>query len=444
MKLGQGSTMWERITGMSVGPVDGLYEEVPKTNFAPRLGIAWDPTGSGKISVRSGFGIFYDTMLTKSTFDRMQLNPPNFAAGTVRSDDPTTPSPIFVLGTSDQRPFGFQLPGVQAGLNEKGGPIGVRAQIAGAPPTSQLPYSVNWFWGIQYALPGNWVVEGNYSGSRGFHLWTITDRNRCAGCGVARLSPFFGVLEYHDNGADSIYHGGSFVVKKRFAQGLGFETAYTFGKTIDVISGGTGIGGAWADVYDAYDFRAQRGLSQNDYPQRLSARYVWELPKLETSNSFVRGVLGGWQTSSIIILQSGRPHTVRITNRDYNNDAQFLDLPDAPLTAFPSWENADYINGTTFKASDFPAPPVGRGGNLGRNTYRGPGLAQVDFSLIKNTRVPWFTTEPAAMQIRFEAYNLFNRVNINNWETNLANNSFGRATSARDPRTIQLGLRIAF
>lgn len=66
------------------------------------------------------------------------------------------------------------------------------------------------------------------------------------------------------------------------------------------------------------------------------------------------------------------------------------------------------------------------------------------FFSFNELQAPWFPSEPAAMQIRFEAYNLFNRVNINNWETNLANSSFGRATSARDPRTIQLGLRIAF
>jgi hypothetical protein len=396
------------------------------------------------MSIRGGFGIFYDSMLTKSTFDRMQLNPPNFAAGTVRRDDPTTPDPLYVFGTSDDEPFGFQLPGVRAGLNEKGGPIGVRAQIAGTPLESQLPYSVNWFWGIQYALPGGWVVEGNYTASRGISLWTITDRNRCDGCGTARLSPFFAVLEYHDNGADSIYHGGNFLVKRRFANGIGMQAAYSFGKTIDVISGGTGIGGAWADVYRAYDFRAQRGLSQNDYPQRLSFSYVWELPALSSSPALVRGLIGGWQTSTVTILQSGRPYTVNITNRDYNNDAQFNDLPDAPAAQFGPFTNRDFIDGTTFKAADFPAPAAGRQGNLGRNTYRGPGFAQVDFSLIKNTTIPWFSQEGAQFQIRLETFNLFNRVNLNNFVTSLNSGTFGRSTTAREPRTIQLGLRMVF
>jgi hypothetical protein len=442
--LGPGSTMAQRIATMTIGPVDGLFQSVPKHYFAPRLGIAWDPTKTGKMSIRSGFGIFYDSFLTKSTFDRMQLNPPNFAAGTARSDDPTSPKPIFVLGTSNERPYGFVLPGARAGLNPAGGPIGVRAQVAGTPGTSQLPYTVNWFTGIQYALTSKWTVEADYLGSRGIHLWSITDRNRCAGCGTARLNPYFAVLEYHDNAGDSIYHGGTFIVKRRFDRGLTADVTYSIGKTIDAMSGAGGIGGATAQVFDAYNIRAQRGLSQNDYPQRLSSSFVWDIPVPKMSNAVANGVLGGWQTSGIMVFQKGRPYTVFISNRDNNNDASFVDLPDAPAKQFGDWTRSDYIRGT-FVAADFPQPTLGsRQGNLGRNTFRGPGYAQVDLSIIKNTQLPWFTPEKARFQLRVETFNLFNRVNINNWETNLAQGAFGRATTARDARTIQLGLRIAY
>jgi len=157
----------------------------------------------------------------------------------------------------------------------------------------------------------------------------------------------------------------------------------------------------------------------------------------------VKGVLGGWQTSGVLLLQSGRPYTVLVTNRDYNNDTAFVDKPDAPSKQFGGWSRSDYITGA-FKAADFPAPPAGREGNLGRNTYRGPGFANLDFSLIKNTKVPWFTRERAQMQLRGETFNLLNRVNINNWDTNLANTTFGTATSARDARTIQLRLRVVY
>jgi hypothetical protein len=281
------------------------------------------------------------------------------------------------------------------------------------------------------------------------HLWSIIDRNRCAGCGTTRLNPYFAVLEYHDNAASSIFHGASFLVRRRFAAGLGMEAAYSIGKTIDLMSGGGGIGGAGSvgstanPVFDGYNLRGQRGLSTNDYPQRLSWSYVWSLPTPGIRNALVKRTLGGWETSGFLVLQSGRPYTVLVSNADYNNDAAFVDKPDAPAAKFANWSRSDYINGT-FRASDFPVPTGGREGNIGRNIYRGPGFAEMDFSIIKNTRVPWFRPEGAQTQLRVETFNLFNRVNISNWDTNLSNSTFGKGTSARDPRTIQLGLRMVF
>jgi hypothetical protein len=170
---------------------------------------------------------------------------------------------------------------------------------------------------------------------------------------------------------------------------------------------------------------------------------VWDLPIPKMSNVVANGVLGGWQTSGIMVFQKGRPYTVLTTARDNNNDASFVDLPNAPTKQFGDWTRSNYIAGT-FTAADFPNPAPGVQGNLGRNTFRGPGFAQVDVSVIKNNQLPWFTHEKAKLQIRIETFNILNRVNINAWETNLAAGAFGKATSARDPRTIQLGLRIAF
>jgi hypothetical protein len=448
--MGEGSTMMDRVRNMSVGPVKGLLSNLKYLNLAPRLGVAWDPTHTGKMSVRSGFGIFYDTFYTKTTFDREQLNPPYFAAGSIRSDDPSAfAKPIYVLGTSDTAPYGFVLPGAQAGLNAKGGPIGVRASIAGAQVT--FPYTINWFTGVQYAFTPKWVVESNYSASRGIHLYTHIDRNRCDGCGVARISPFFSTLEWQDNAGDSIYHGVSLMVRHLMQHGLSFQAAYTIGKGIDSMSGGSGTGGQWGDVYDAYNLRAQRGLGSQDVPQRLALSYVWSIPGWRGQNAFAHIVASGWELSGITILQKGQPQTITTSNADYNNDGLFLDKPDVPSTNFGGWSRSDYINGT-FKVTDFPAPPKDpvtgaylREGNIGRDVYRGPGLAQFDVSAIKNTKVPWFRSEGAQMQLRFEFFNFFNRVNLSGWGTSLSSpNTFGKATSARDPRTLQLGARIAF
>jgi hypothetical protein len=87
---------------------------------------------------------------------------------------------------------------------------------------------------------------------------------------------------------------------------------------------------------------------------------------------------------------------------------------------------------------------LGQEGNLGRNTYHGPGLAQVDLSLLKNFPIPWFLHEGAKLQFRAESYNLLNRVNLSGFDTNLADGTFGMATSTFTPRSFQFAARIEF
>jgi hypothetical protein len=98
-----------------------------------------------------------------------------------------------------------------------------------------------------------------------------------------------------------------------------------------------------------------------------------------------------------------------------------------------------------FKVSDFPAPVFGQEGNLGRGTYRGPGYANTDLSMIKNFKTPWLHGEAANLRFSAEAFNLFNRVNLSDPNTNLnGTTTFGRSTSARASRNIQFGMRLSF
>jgi len=108
-----------------------------------------------------------------------------------------------------------------------------------------------------------------------------------------------------------------------------------------------------------------------------------------------------------------------------------------------TYSRSDYLKGL-FPASAFPGPPLGQEGNIGRGTVRGPGLAQVDFSILKNFKAPWFWGEGSKFQFRAEFYNLFNRVNLNNFDGDLASGTFGTATGVFTPRTIQLGARLEF
>jgi hypothetical protein len=98
-----------------------------------------------------------------------------------------------------------------------------------------------------------------------------------------------------------------------------------------------------------------------------------------------------------------------------------------------------------FPVSAFPVPALGREGNLGRNTFDGPGLAQVNVNVVKTIHIPWFIGEEGAtIEIRSEIFNVLNRVNLNNPISDLSSGLFGLSTSQKSPRAAQFGLRIAF
>lgn len=144
-------------------------------------------------------------------------------------------------------------------------------------------------------------------------------------------------------------------------------------------------------------------------------------------------------------MQKGNPITITNTaawpRGDFNADGNNNDRPNAPADSVKrdGWERSDYLNGI-LNISDFPVPAPGTNGNLGRNTFRGPGFAQVDLSLSK-----WFRlTESLRAQIRADSFNAFNRVNLSNPVTDLNAPNFGRSLSTETPRSYQLGLRLEF
>jgi hypothetical protein len=206
-------------------------------------------------------------------------------------------------------------------------------------------------------------------------------------------------------------------------------------------------------VIDAYNINAQRGLSSQDTPKQLSFNGLWQLPTPGIGNGFVKEVVGGWQISALGTLMSGFPATVFSTRPqdDFNLDGQDYDLPNVPSfgRTLKGLSRSKFLTGT-FKASDFPLPvngngvPTGQEGDLGRNTYRGPGFAQTDGAIAKNTKLPFFFGEPANLQFRLDAYNLFNRVNLQGWDTNLADGNFGKAGGVAQARTLQLSTKLVF
>ncbi|MFB3830033.1 MAG: hypothetical protein ACE15B_24910 [Bryobacteraceae bacterium] len=219
------------------------------------------------------------------------------------------------------------------------------------------------------------------------------------------------------------------------------QAAYTFGKTITDADEGY----QETNFIDAGDRRLNRAVADFDAPQKLALTGVWEVPLFRSATGVAGAIVKGWQISGFAIFQKGQPLTVTESlawpRGDYNADNQTGDRPNAPADGVRrgGWSNAEFLTGI-LRAADFPLPVRGANGNLGRNTFRGPGFAQVDMALSKQFRI----TERVSARLSFDAFNALNRVNLNAPSMVLSNNNFGKATSTLTPRQTQAGLRVRF
>ncbi len=463
--LGSGATFQERIANASIGEVPALLETHRIWYFAPRFSFAWAPDRfKGNLSIRGGVGVFMNRWPNIVWSDQTRFNPPYQSSITADRRTPGGPQPVYGLCGLDTSPFNCPFPaGLRLGVNERGGPIGARAGIGGTAPDLRYAYTTNRFFGIQYSPHPDWVIEADYLGSLSVHQYLATNRNRFAGDRndnglIDRLNPFFANVGYTDNSGWGKHNGGTLSLRKRFSRGYTLQASFTTGKTISVSDAqGPGRDSSLSPIVDAYDINSQQGLASFDISKRFAFSIVYEVPYPNWGNRFAENIIGGWQVSSIVILQDGYPFWV-IDSRDFNGDGQGFDRPLTP--AFGNSKHCDrgeFLSGC-LDFIDFPQPQCllrdaagncirwASGGDLGRNTFRGPGYANVDLSAMRNFRIPWFTgKEGARLQFRGEIYNLFNRVNLTNVNANVAAGpAFGRATGVFNPRTVQLGLRIDF
>ena len=437
-------------------PFDGGLWSGGLHHISPRLGFAWDPSGEGKMSVRGGWGRFYERP-SNQLWDSEYTNLPSFAVTSATIFDPV--KPVFGLGASETMPYNFPRPsGLTAGLNPQGGLINGRAKADLLDPTIGSMYLDNWFAGVQREVAHQVAVEADYIGSRGDNMFLRYNVNRFDGDLLDGrfdgLIPGVGSLLYGQALDKSQYHGGTVSVRVN-RSGVQFGTAYTLGKATDYSSTITP-----PQRPDAFGAASQdKGPSDFDIRHKVSMSVNWRIPG--PSSGAARAVAGGWQLGSVMIAQSGSPFTVycnkafspitdaagRIVGNsgcDYNADNEGNDRPNAPsFGSTIDTSNAAFIAGV-FKASDFPTPAPGTNGDLGRNAYRGPHYFNVDLSLIKSFRVPWINGPGADAQFRIESFNFLNHTNLTQPEGNMAAPLFGRSSSALAGRIVQFSGRFTF
>lgn len=469
-----GATFEQQIANAKVAVLDKVLKSNLKNNFGPKFGFAYDPIGNGRISVRGGFGVNYDVP-SDQVFPPGPSNPPVIAF--VNLSNQTAPFvPIYGLGTSATAPYGFPTPVVQTGLDAKNGPTFTKAALTVMDPNLKTEYSENYSLGVQGGLKGGWVAELDYIGAVARHQYAQYEVNRFNGDLIlnkgklTRLNTSFGGIQYTQSNLSANYNGMTAAVRNRGTRGLSTQIAYTFGKALDQASSA----GGGLNVVDPLNLRAEYGAADFDVRNRLSISLLYEIPGLKSGAGFVRGALGGWEIGDVTILQSGTPFSVynsaqfqfatitqngvtttdytRNVGGDYNGDGYNYDRPNAPAAGnnIRGASRKQFRNGlfacnatVSFCGNIFAAPVLGQQGNIGRNTYRGPGYANSDFSLLKNTRFKLH--EDMNLQFRAETQNVFNRTNLSGVVSDLNNASqFGKATNSYASRQFQFGARLIF
>ena len=250
-----------------------------RTNFAPRIGLAWRPTGSDRFVIRSAYGIFYDVSVLNIAV-APRFNPPflnvlvypNLGTSTIQN----------IIG-----PFS----------------VAVTPLPSFESPDYRDGYLQHWNFSVQREIASGLLLDFAYVGSKGSHLPLRLNANQPKPGGKPPY-PQFGPFDLYESVGSSSYHSFQFKAQKRVVRGLSFLAAYTFSKSIDDASGIFPSRGDPAFPQDSHNLALDRGLSNFDARHRFALSFLYELP-------FARGNrwLGGWNLSGIWIMQTGQPFT---------------------------------------------------------------------------------------------------------------------------------------
>jgi hypothetical protein len=461
--IGSGNDKLTQVSNGSLKQTQYVLASSPKA-WSPRLGVAWDPTGSGKWAIRGGVGIYHDWFTNGELTVALRANLPVYANPTFLATQGT--APIFAVGTSATYPFGYPLPVVQPTTPDgHGGVPGQQYSIGGTDPNLKEPRVLNYTIGLERQIGKHIVVSANYAGSQAVNLPEgdvasinlDNDVNRVTGNLVVhnniltRPNSSFGTIFYTVNGNQSSYNAFIATVKGRFGSKDNFQASYTRSESSD-------YGQQYPDTSLAPS--TYKGPTSFNTPQRFSLSESLQLPLFTNRNLITREVAGGWVVSGAVILQSGNPFTVYTTaafqptfnssnqvngfkagSGDYNADGYNYDFPNAPTNGYQHTTSRQaYINTGVISASQFPIPALGTNGNEQRNLFSGPGYANADLSLLKNIVI----REPYRLEGRVEFFDLLNHPNLTSFVSDLSSSNFGRATQAFNPRYIQLGARFIF
>jgi hypothetical protein len=422
--------------------VPASYINGKLANFSPRIGFAFDPTGSGKQSIRASYSIFHDTPNLYFYAKWADAAP---WGSTVTLTNPGTLANLYG-NYPGGNPFPFPFP------PSKDQPFPTQATYYSFPINTRPTYAQIWGLSYQFQAGKDWLLSVDYLGSKTTHLWSGTDQNHAvyipgsstiANTNQRRLlylqnpvaGTAYGQIQTLDEGNYSNYNGLILKARHRFAQNYTLLTSYTFSRCLqDGEIESNDLGNNGPSYQNPYDRNADYGPCDSDLRHAFVGSLVIDSPRFE--NKLIRVALGNWEVSPIITAQSGSPFTP-VSGIDNSRTGIGQDRPN--LIGSPYLRNNtthQWLNPQSFVEN-----PVGTFGDAGWNSLIAPGYVNVDAALMRMIPV----REAINLQLRFEAFNALNHTNFGQPSNNVSTTTtFGTILSSNPARILQLAAKLTF
>jgi len=374
--------------GSSGGPANAYNQSA--LNFEPRIGFAWDPFGKGRTIIRSAYAIMTDE--------------PGFG---------------LVTGLVNNPPYAIPVSSTASGLTllnayslVAGGSISPRSVAH----NYKDAYVQQWNFGIDHQITSDFKITARYVGSKGTDLNVGINANQL----VNGVRPFpklsasspidpgvtLGNITIQESAGNSSYNALWLTGEKRFGKGLQFNASYSWSKSIDENSRNyQGV-----VIQDSNNIAGDRGLSDFDTRQRVVISGIYQLPFKGNR------LKEGWQISLVETTQTGNPLNFHTANSSFTGLATLRpNVSGTVVTGFSPATNGSATSVTYVQNPGVFIYPGNAFGTMGRNVVEGPGWSNVDFAVVKNTKI----TERVSTQIRIDFFDLLNQVNFTNPVTSL-------------------------
>jgi len=419
---------------------------------SPRLGVVWDPTGSGKQTIRAAFGLLHDS--TELFYpERWTTNPPYASAITFTNPPITAPfsnpwngyvSPTGVAGD----PF----PGVAIFPT-----LGTYVSI---PPNVHDMYTMQWNLSYSRQFGKDWLATATYIGNRTNHIPganeqnmplsspTATASNEQARRPLTLLNPtqgaYYSSIVQTDDGNWADYNGLLLKLDHRFSHNVTWLTNYTWSHCISTYDFGGELAGN--NYENPTNRNAEKGDCNFDRRHIFNTGLVAQSPGL--GSRFAKALTKDWQLAPVIALYTGQPNTVTtgsdvsLTGVNADRPNVVAGVPSLPNTLTQWFNPAAFAGGCTTAAyvGNPSCVPLGTFGNAGRDVFHNPGTIQWDMSVSRKFQI----TERWKIELRSDFFNIMNHANWNAPATGLTSTTFGQVTTFGSPRLIQMAMKVYF